>query len=310
MKRILVLGANPARQKTLFFRQVRRGEVNRAARMEVFPSGKGVNFCRAAAVWGRARGMLTQFSGGENGRFVTRSLIAEGLECHNVRTGGNTRCCVTCLDGSAGVMTEIIEPSAAVSPREAARMLALWRELLPEADAAAVCGTLPDGSDYALYRQVAELTHQAGIPLLFDAWRELGPCLETGDNLLKINREELASLTGQTDLRAGLRQLFRTASPRFAAITDGPGRAFASDGTRLFVYHVPKVAEVVNPIGCGDTASAVLLSELVAGTAAPEAFRRALGAASANCLTSFPGNFDRAAAERFAAEADYAAERL
>ena len=79
MNKIAVLGANPALQKTMFFKEFRYGEVNRARRLESFPSGKGINFCRAAASWGRAAGVLFQFSGGENGKFVTDGITAEGF---------------------------------------------------------------------------------------------------------------------------------------------------------------------------------------------------------------------------------------
>ena len=310
MKRILVLGANPARQKTLFFKEFRYGEVNRAVRMEVFAAGKGINFCRAAGIWGRARGTLFQFVGGGNGRFVCEKLAAEGMECRNISVAGETRCCVTCLDGTHDTMTEVIEPSVAVTHAEADRLLEAWEELLPGADGAAICGSLPDGSDGAIYRRAAELAHAAQVPLLFDAWKDVEICLQTGDNLLKINREELAKFTGESDLRAGLKRLFSTCRVRFAAITGGADAAFAGDGETFFRYTVPRLAHVVNPIGCGDTASAVMFSEIVAGTAPEEAFRYALGAASANCLTSFPGSFERSAAEKFAAEMVFTAEKL
>lgn len=310
MKRILVLGANPAKQKTLFFKEFHYGEVNRAARMEVFAAGKGINFCRAARIWGRARGTLLQFVGGDNGRFVCERLDAEGMECRNISVAGETRCCVTCLDETRDTMTEVIEPSVAVTAAEAEHLLAEWARLLPEAAGAAICGSLPDGSDGAIYRRAAESAHAAQVPILFDAWKEVDVCLQSGDNLLKINREELVKLTGEPDLRDGLRRLFATCRVRFAAITDGADAAFASDGKTFFRYAPPRVAHVVNPIGCGDTASAVMFSEIVAGTAPEEAFRYALAAASANCLTSFPGSFDRDAAEKFAAEMRFTAEKL
>ena len=41
---LLVLGPNPAWQKTLFFDAFRPGQVNRAHRLEEFASGKGINF--------------------------------------------------------------------------------------------------------------------------------------------------------------------------------------------------------------------------------------------------------------------------
>ena len=65
------------------------------------------------------------------------------------------------------------------------------------------------------------------------------------------------------------------------------------------------VEQVVNPIGCGDTASAVMFSEIVAGTAPEEAFHLALAAASANCMSSLPGSFEKETALRLAAATAY-----
>lgn len=310
MNKIAVLGANPALQKTLFFKEFRYGEVNRARRLESFPSGKGINFCRAAASWGRAAGVLFQFSGGENGKFVTDGITAEGMDFFNTPISGNTRCCTTCLDEKNRVMTELIEPSVAATPAEAASLLADFKRELPAVNAAAICGTLPDGTDYALYHQIAAEAHRAGKIILFDAWKNLTPCLNEGRNILKINREELAGLTGCADLRTALCDLFRKYVLEFAAITDGAKTAFASDGRNLFVYDIPQVADVVNPIGCGDTASAVMLSEISCGTGFAQAFHLALAAASANCLTSMPGSFDRETAQAFAAASSYRCETL
>ncbi len=300
MKKIAVLGANPAWQKTLFFREFRYGEVNRATRMECFASGKGINFCRAAAHWGRVSTRLYQFTGGGNGERIIRDLAGGNFDAVNIPVAGETRCCTTCLDEKNQIMTEVIEPSCAVSATEADALLAEFQAGLQEASMAAICGTLPDGSDYRIYREAAEMAHAAGVPLLFDVWKELERCLTGGRNFLKINREELGKLTGETDLRAGLKKLFSATAVEFAAITDGAAKAFASDGRNLFTYAVPEVPQVINPIGCGDTASAVMSAEISSGTAPEKAFQMALCAASANCLNSLPGSFDRETAEMFA----------
>ena len=47
---ITVIGANPAWQKTLFFREFIPGRVNRAYKEENYSSGKGVNFSAHCAV--------------------------------------------------------------------------------------------------------------------------------------------------------------------------------------------------------------------------------------------------------------------
>jgi len=306
MKRIAVLGPNPAWQKTLFFERFRYGEVNRAVEMELFPAGKGINFCRAAACHGRAEGMLIQFAGGENGKKIRDGLEEEGMAVHSVVTEKPTRCCTTCLCRATQTMTEVIEPSHAADPAEVRMLLDNFEDALDDSDAAAFCGTLPTGTDPALYPRAATFVEEQRKPLLLDSWQNLQPVFAMKiDIYLKINKEELAAMTGAPTVEAGLAKVFEFPSVRFAAITDGAGKAYASNGKRLAAYAIPRLEQVVNPIGCGDTASAVLMSELLNGTDPFEAFKLALAAASANCLSAFSGSYSPADAAVIAGQIEY-----
>ena len=112
-----------------------------------------------------------------------------------------------------------------------------------------------------------------------------------GFKVLSDNMEKIAG--------NGLKKLFSTCPAlKYAAITDGPGDAFASDGVSIARYTLPPLDYVASPLGCGDTASAVLLSELCSGTELFPAFQRALAAASANCLNPTPGKFSPVDAEK------------
>lgn len=291
---IVGLGANPAYQKTLFFEHFRPGEVNRVTEMQIFASGKGINFCRAGNLYGKADFELIQFAGGENGAFIEQELRKEGLPNRTVRTGGNTRCCSTCLCRKTGIMTEIIEPSTALTEDEFSRGLEEVGTALENADGFAICGTLPSGTDKSFYRLAGELAVRRGIPVLADAYINMEELLAMdGRIFLKINREELSRLTGKSDPVSGLQELQKKyPSIRCAAITDGPEQAWLNYGNDFFVYTLPELEKIVNPIGCGDTASAVWFSELLRQTPPEEAFRFALGAASANCLDPMGGKFD------------------
>ena len=57
---ISVFGANPAWQKTLYFGEFRRGQVNRAEKLELYAGGKGVNFCRAAKCFGEKNHIIVK----------------------------------------------------------------------------------------------------------------------------------------------------------------------------------------------------------------------------------------------------------
>ena len=294
MKHLAVLGPNPAWQKTLFFTDFTKGAVNRAHKMEEFSSGKGINFCRALTCAKQSSFTLIQFSGGDNGRKLDEGLQKCGMEFISVKTAGATRCCTTCLDENAQVMTELIEPSFPASAEEAEELLCAFEKVLATpAAGAAFCGSLPDGTDPALYVRAAKLAAKYKTLLLIDAFRNLDEVFAAGaDILLKINKEELEKLAGVKGVCDGLKKLFNQfPSLKYAAITDGPDTAFASDGDKIAAYTLPELPFVASPLGCGDTASALLLSEICSGKEIFTAFQYALAGASANCLNPMPGSF-------------------
>ncbi|MDR0932359.1 MAG: PfkB family carbohydrate kinase [Victivallales bacterium] len=305
MKNIAVLGPNPAWQKTLFFKQFQYGKINRAIEMQEFPAGKGINFCRAATCYGKTTGHLIQFTGGENGKKIRSELNKEGMSVFSVETKGATRCCTTCLCRTTQNMTEIIEPSFAADSAEIGMLLDYFEDALDYSDAGAFCGTLPTGTDPALYFRAAQIAIAQKKPLLLDSYLNLLPVFKSDAELwLKINAEELQALTGEKTIEAGLAKLFEFPAVKLAAVTDGAGRAYATDGKKLAIYTLPRLETVVNPIGCGDTASAVWASELLEDADPFEAFRLALACASANCLSAFPGSFSPADATKIAEQID------
>ena len=205
---LLVMGANPAWQSTLFFAGLEKNRVNRASLLTNYPAGTGVNFCRAARCFGQAAPLLLQFAGGSTGARLCAALDREGIRHETVETEAETRCCITCLDSADHTMTELIEPSHPVTPGEAAQFLARLSAHIGEAALFAVTGSLPDGTDPALYRQAAEIALDAGVPMVIDAVNGIAPVLELpGRMILKVNREELLRLTGADTQESAFRNL-------------------------------------------------------------------------------------------------------
>lgn len=310
MKKIIVMGANAARQKTLHFEKLLPGEVNRACRMSEIASGKGINFCRAAGNWGKCSAAVVQFAGGDNGKFLIDSLQQEKLENYTVNCAAPLRCCITCIDQSSNMTTELIEPSGAATPLECDEFVRLIGTQLPIASGVAICGSLPDGTDPGLYARVASAAASHDLPLLLDLYKNVEPLLDLPDVTLKINREELGKLTACGSVEAGLKQLFARTGIKIAAITDGAGKAFASDGRILAVYTVPVLEKIANPIGCGDTASAVFFSELLNGSDFIESFKLALGCACANAESWIPAQFDLLRGRELAGKIDIGIRNL
>ena len=304
-KPVLALCLNPAWQKTLLFPMLRHGEVNRALEMKQCGGGKGVNVVRVFRMLGLPIA-LAGFAGGDTGAKLKGELTGSGAIPLLVDTAAATRCCTTVISQENSEVTELIEPSGAVSEAEQASLLRIIREQIPRSGAVVCSGTVPPGVTPDFYARVAEAAASASIPLVLDAVNQIAPTLQAGVSLLKINASELRQIAKMEELSAAGAALLE-GYPRLKAlaVTDGPAPAwlFTREATHRLV--VPRLPRIVSAIGGGDCATAILarrLSEGASPAELPFAFAEALACASASCLTDTPSLFDPADAERILSE--------
>lgn len=287
---ITVIGANPAWQKTLFFQNLIPGKVNRAQKEENYPSGKGVNFCRALRCSGLGESILLQFAGGINGKRHCDGLDADGFRHKTVFTEAETRNCITCLDDS-GNMTELIGTSQKITKEESENFIRILNEVLPQTSLLAITGSLPDGSNPELYPRAAGLAAEKKIPVLIDALAGVDGVLKQNTQIiLKVNQEEFFKITGQSEIISAHRKAQFDHPGKIFAVTNGPDQATLSANGVFYEFSLPEI-QVVNPLGAGDTASAVMSALMAEKSDPAEAFKLALAAASANCLTATAGDF-------------------
>ena len=300
---VLAVGPNPAWQKVLNFGELMPGKVNRAQAMCSFASGKGINFLRAAYIWNSVDAELVQFADGGNGKLLLDDLSQENLQVRTFAAGTPTRCCTTCLSAADGSMTELIEPSEPPAAEAVQAALDYIKSAAESVDGIALCGQLPGNMDADFYVKCAEFAADNGKTLLIDSWKNIQGILTAARNaVLKINADELAALTGINDITAALKMLLKVYSLDCIAITDGAKAGFLADKSgRIWRLSVPFIAreQLGNPVGSGDTASAVFLSCYLNGETAERAFAYAIAAASANCLSIKCAEFDREQAMKF-----------
>ena len=296
-KKMLVLGPNPAWQKTLFFNDLCLGEVNRAQDMETYASGKGINCCRAARSWGNFQTELLQFAGGDTGKLLCEYLKAEGIPSHTIETEHATRTCYTCLSVEQE-MTELIEPSYPISQNEMRQYHDLLQKNISQFSGVAFCGTLPTGSSLEIYRRAAEIIKGDGLTLLIDAWDNIAPVLEVGgDIILKVNAGEIKLIAKEENTVEAIKKTIKKYNLKAVAVTDGPQKAYLACADKLYIYELPLLEKVISTLGCGDSNASIFLSEYLARTSIEESFARGLAAASANCLTPRCGDFIKESAE-------------
>jgi len=297
---VLAVCPNTAWQKTLTFKKLQSGAVNRAESVRECGGGKGINVARVLRNLGFPV-TVAGFAGGYTGKRLKEELLQSGagdliLSCRNP-----TRCCYTIIDNEAGLATELIEPSSEIAQTEVNALLELLKTRITEYSAVCLSGTLPPGVNADFYARIAEMARQAGIPVLLDAYREVKTTLAVGVEMLKINAEELRELSGESDLSTGARKILSAGSVIWLAVTDGAAAAWLFNVKQAWRFAIPPVPQIISPIGAGDCTAAILVRRLAEKPVAekiPACFAEALACASASCLTPYPSVFDPEEAEK------------
>ncbi|KAJ1667176.1 hypothetical protein IW140_001570 [Coemansia sp. RSA 1813] len=329
---ILCLAPNAAYQVTVLFDSLSLGHVNRATQQTNSLGGKGQNFAVAMhEYYGTAKRVtLLQILGGPTGMQIEAMEAALGFDFITVRTGLATRTCTTCLDKSTGQMTEMVGVSGAIDceseyVRIATELLQSKEQSPPKA--LALCGTFPPGLRSTAVAQIVT-AKMPGTLVFVDAVQDIQPVLATQCiDILKVNSAEVLSILSnvdstyegkephEVDLAKAASALASRYSIETVAVTDGPSTAYLASTDACYAFSIPDLLAdrkhflgsvasdtgelVLNPLGAGDTCSAIMLNHLLEGTPMAEAFALGLAAASASCLVLMPNCvFDRSVMAR------------
>ncbi|BCK69283.1 sugar kinase [Streptomyces libani subsp. rufus] len=287
---ILTVTLNAALDITYRVPRLHPHTTNRITEVSERPGGKGLNVARVLAALGH-RTVATGFAGGGTGEAL-RALLAETeVTDALVPVGGATRRTVAVVDAATGDTTQLNEPGPVVSPAEWDTFLGTYRELLGEARAVALCGSLPPGVPVDVYARLTRAARSAGVPVLLDASGEpLRRGLAARPDLAKPNADELAALTGSTEPLRAARDARRRGAHAVAASLGPDGMlAVTADGTW---QAAPPHRIAGNPTGAGDSAVAGLLSGLVEDLPWPDRLTRAVALSAATVRAPAAGEFD------------------
>ncbi|MGW7491129.1 1-phosphofructokinase family hexose kinase [Streptomyces sp. NPDC054786] len=292
---ILTVTLNAALDITYRVPQLLPHTTNRITEVSERPGGKGLNVARVLAALGH-RVVATGFAGGGTGEALHALLAETEVTDALVPVGGATRRTVAVVDASSGDTTQLNEPGPTVSPAEWDTFLGTYRELLGEARAVALCGSLPPGVPVDVYARLTRAARSAGVPVLLDTSGEpLRRGLAARPDLAKPNADELAALTGSTEPLRAARDARRRGAHAVAASLGPDGMlAVTADGTW---QAVPPRRIAGNPTGAGDSAVAGLLSGLVEELPWPDRLTRAVALSAATVRAPAAGEFDAATYE-------------
>ncbi|MCT4356885.1 1-phosphofructokinase family hexose kinase [Streptomyces sp. Je 1-79] len=259
------------------------------------PGGKGLNVARVLAALGHET-VVTGFAGGSTGEILRGHLAESAVRDELVPVAGATRRTVAIVDSTTGDTTQLNEPGPAVTPGEWSTLTARYTGLLADAEAVALCGSLPPGIHVGAYAELIRLARSAGVPVLLDTSGEpLRRGIAARPDMVKPNADELAQLTGSREPHRATRDARRRGAHAVVSSL-GPDGMLAATPDGLWQAS-PPAAVKGNPTGAGDSAVAGLLAGLVEKLPWPDRLTRAVALSAATVLSPVAGEFDRAAYE-------------
>lgn len=295
---IITVTLNAALDVTYRVASLRPHTTHRVLETAERPGGKGVNVARVLAALGH-RAAVTGFAGGTSGGELRRLLAGDPgaglLTDALVPVAGTTRRTVGVVDTASGDTTMFNEPGPTVGPAEWTAFLAVYRGLLTSGDAEAValCGSLPPGVPVGAYADLVREARAAGVYVLLDTSGEpLRRGLAARPDLIKPNADELVWLTGFADAARAARDARRRGARTVAASLGADGVLVAAEGGTWQAAPPRRLAG--NPTGAGDSAVAGLLSGLAEGLDWPRRLARAVALSAATVAAPAAGEFDQA----------------
>lgn len=291
---VLCMNLNAAVDKTVVVDSFQLGRIHRPEVVQALPGGKGCNVARALQRLGETP-VVSGWVGGMAGQWIENGLHQEGIDADFVYTDFESRTCLSILDDTTGMITEIYEKGAAVSPAEVAAMETRFRAIIGRFTAVTLSGSLPPGAPDDFYRTLIEIARAAGVPAFLDSSREaLRQGAEARPFLIKPNQVEASLLAARpihsvADAAAAAAVIAARYETRVLLSLGREGAIAAWNGEVVHIQMPP--VEAKSAVGSGDCLLAGAVYGLIHHLPFVEAARYGVAAGTANALTIGAGVF-------------------
>ncbi|MDP9339163.1 MAG: 1-phosphofructokinase family hexose kinase [Acidobacteriota bacterium] len=287
---------NPAIDKRARVTNLAPGRVNRISEVRAEPGGKAAHVAMVLRTLG-ADPLWFGFAGGSTGENLLEGLRNLDIRVHPVKVSAETRVNLEIID-DRGVVTELLEPGAAIAPEDWNSFFEVWEKMLAQEKTAGTViasGSLPPGAEQRVYSKLTELTHRHGHKMFLDTSGEpLRLALGNGPGFVKPNREEAELLMGEKipdshAAKAAVKRLIELGA-KSAVVSLGHQGLVWQPASEQSVYHVePAHVDAKSSVGSGDATVAAFAYADSAGFGVEQTLRLAAATGAANCLADTPG---------------------
>ncbi|MGL4694944.1 1-phosphofructokinase [Enterococcus larvae] len=229
--------------------------VNRSVDDDIQANGKGVNVSLILKQLGLTSTALG-FSAGFTGAYINQFLIEKEIQTDFVEVEGMTR---------INVFTQVNHPKSEYKlvnkgpniPKEKINRLLEQVRKIPAGSYLCISGSLPQGVEPEIFREIGKLTAQNGVHLIIDtSYQNVLDCLPYHPFLLKPNEDELAEWFGKETLTFEEciiygKQLVAEGAQHVLVSLGSEGGLYITEDA-VFHGNAPK-GKVVNTACAGDT---------------------------------------------------------
>lgn len=242
----------------------------------VTPGGQVASTVVACQIWGLSTRYVGKLGDDDAARLHAQEFARTGVEAQLVHAAGAASARSLILVDRRGERTVMCrrDERVVLQPEE------LKREWIVNARALHV-----DGHDTAAAIRAATWAREAGVPVVADLdeiYPGVDALIEKIDYLI-VSRDFPCRLTGETSLRAALKEIQARYGCALTAATLGPDGVLAWDGVRFHhaaAYRVP----VVDTTGAGDIFHAGFIYGLLQGWELERQLEFSCAAAALNCM--------------------------
>ncbi len=292
--KVLCLSLTPCLQRTLTFKGLEPGEVNRTADIKISASGKAVNVARILQQLG-GQAHQAGFLGGPNGSRVATLLVNENLTHDYIRTQTETRVCQTLIDSQSGEVTELVEEMVNPEPSEWGQFIEWLKQNANSFEDFVFAGSPPPGTPGNSYSRMMDEIRAVAGKSRFWVDSQKAPmlnALQAKPFMAKLNRREFETTIGaqfDSNEEAARKACEWLDHAEWITMTAGARGVWLLGKNASYVAIPPKI-QAVNPIGSGDSMTAGMVQGLRSGLSMKETLRLGVACGAANALSSTSGN--------------------
>lgn len=304
---ILTVTPNPAIDSTWTVSGLTSGTSHRVSPGTNRAGGKGINVARVLAAQNFPTAIVCT-AGGANGIYLADGIRALDIPYELVTVRAETRRSLAFYDSAVDDTVIVNESGSNNSSDEWAHFLAVTEQKLASSSVAVISGSLPGNCDPRLIAALVDAAYTAGASSIVDTTGEgLITAARAGASLLKPNRGELTTATGENNVLAASRRLISEGAGSVLVSLGREGLLLVSgDNTAtpptLRGASAPLLARLPvplsgNPSGAGDAAVAAVAVSLLLSETPHELLRRATSWSAAAVLMPLAGEISHRHAE-------------